>query len=71
MGLDKLVLFRGITRQMAVLLGSIKSAFSTLWQLRWRTYVIFPNVGSTYVNVVIDKSRHLPLKEKSETHYRL
>ena len=32
--------------------GSMKNTFSMLWHLRWKTYVILPNVGSTYVNVV-------------------
>ena len=33
-------------------LGSMKSVFSTLWHLCWKTYLILPNVGSTYINVV-------------------
>ena len=29
----------------------MKSAFSTLWQLHWKTYKILPNIDTTYVNV--------------------
>ena len=29
----------------------MKSAFSTLWQLHWKTYKILPDIDTTYVNV--------------------